>query len=99
MLGITTYSKSFFRSATIMGFFLSLVSLVVALVTLVVKIVKWDYFPVGIAALLIGVFFLGGIQLFFIGLLGEYIMNMNIRIMNRPLVIEEKRINFDAAKE
>ena len=47
------------------------------------------------APLLIGVFFMGGIQLFFIGLLGEYIMNMNARIMNRPLVVEEERINFD----
>jgi hypothetical protein len=49
----------------------------------------------GNAPILIGVFFLGGIQMFFIGLLGEYIMSINTRVINRPLVIEEERINFE----
>ena len=54
----------------------------------------WNSFPIGTAAISTGVFFLGGIQLFFIGIIGEYISNINIRAMNRPLVIEEKRLNF-----
>ena len=53
----------------------------------------------GTAPVLIGMFFLGAVQLFFIGFLGEYILNINTRVMNRPLVIEEKRINFETEKE
>jgi len=65
----------------------------------ILKILFWNKFIIGTAPILIGVFFLGGLQLFFIGLLGEYIMNMNLRIMNRPLVIEEERINFTEDKQ
>lgn len=73
--------------------------MLVALVYLVMKLIFWDRFIAGTAPIIIGVFFMGSIQLFFIGLLGEYIMNINTRIMNRPLVIEEKRINFDDNKD
>ena len=59
------------------------------------KLLYWDTMAIGIAPLVIGVFFLGAMQLFFIGFLGEYIMSINTRIMNRPLVIEEERINWD----
>ena len=55
----------------------------------------WDEFPAGMAPVVIGMFVLGSVQLFFIGLLGEYILNINDRVMNRPLVVEAERINFD----
>lgn len=95
MLSFTSYTKIGLRIATIGGFALSATSITVALVYFILKLIYWNSFPAGMAPILIGVFFFGSVQLFFIGLVGEYIMNMNIRIMNRPLVIEEKRINFD----
>ncbi len=95
MNGVTSYSKSILRLATFGGFGLSAVSIVVAIVTLIKKLLYWDTFDVGIAAISVGVFFLGSVQLFFIGLLGEYILSMNVRILHRPLVIEEERINFE----
>ena len=58
------------------------------------KLVYWSNFAAGMAPVTIGMFFLGSVQLFFLGFLGEYILSMNQRIMNRPLVIEEERINF-----
>ena len=66
-----------------------------ALVYLVMKLIMWDQFIAGNAPMLIGMFFLGGIQLFFLGLLGEYVMSMNARVIHKPLVIEEERLNFD----
>ena len=96
MLSFTSYTKRGLRIATFLGFGVSGISFLIALVYLILKLVFWDQFIAGQAPLLIGVFFMGGLQLFFIGLLGEYIMNMNARIMNRPLVVEEKRMNFDA---
>lgn len=94
MNGITSYSKSILRVATIFGSFLSVISIIIAIVTLIRKLLYWDTFQVGIAAIGVGVFFLGSIQLFFIGLVGEYILSINTRMLNRPLVIEEERINF-----
>lgn len=99
MLSITSYTKMGLRVATIAGFVLSAVSIIVAIIYLVLKLLHWDSFPLGTAPVLIGVFFFGSIQLFFIGLLGEYIMNINTRVMKRPLVIEEKRINFDSEEK
>jgi glycosyltransferase involved in cell wall biosynthesis len=95
MLSFTSYTKIGLRVASIGGFVLSGVSIIIALVYLILKLVYWNMFPVGTAPIVIGLFFFGSIQLFFIGLVGEYIMSINTRIMNRPLVIEEKRINFD----
>ena len=95
MLSFTSYTKIGLRLATFAGFAFSALSIVVAIVYLILKLVYWNNFAAGMAPILIGVFLLGSMQLFFIGLVGEYIMNMNTRIMNRPLVIEEKRINFD----
>ena len=95
MLSFTSYTKIGMRIATISGFLIAMISIMIGLVYLIYKLVCWDTFPVGNAPILIGVFFLGGIQLFFIGFLGEYIMSINTRVMRRPLVIEEKRINFD----
>ena len=95
MLGITSYTKVFLRLATLFGFVCSGLSLVVAIVFLILKLVLWYHFPTGMAPILIGMFLIGAVQLFFIGLLGEYILNINVRVMDRPLVIEEERLNFD----
>lgn len=94
MLGITSYSKVVMHLCTIMGGIIVFLSLAVALYTLVMKLFNWDSYPFASAATQIGVYILGATNLFFIGLLGEYIVNMNIRIMQHPIVIEEKRINF-----
>ena len=95
MLGITSYSKVVLRTATIFGFIIAGLSILVSIIYLILKLLYWNMFPAGTAPIIIGMFFLGGIQLFFIGFLGEYIMNINTRVMNRPLVVEEERINFD----
>ena len=95
MNGITSYSKSILRVATLTGTILSGISILVAIITLVRKLLFWDTFQAGVAAIGVGVFFLGSVQLFFIGLVGEYILGINTRILNRPLVIEEERINFN----
>ncbi len=95
MLSFTSYTKIGLRIATILGFLVSFASIIIAITYLVLKLVYWDTFPLGNAPILIGVYFLGGIQIFFIGLVGEYIMSMNARIMKRPLVVEECRLNFD----
>ncbi len=94
MLGITSYTKIGLRMATILGFFLSFVCVIIAIVYLILKLCMWNSFQAGMAPLLIGVFLLGGIQIFFIGFLGEYILNMNQRLMHRPLVVVEERLNF-----
>jgi polyisoprenyl-phosphate glycosyltransferase len=99
MLGITSYSKVVMQIATIVGFTIALLSIVTAIVTLLLKVLHVVDYPIGIAAISIGVFALGGINLFFVGLLGEYILNINIRTMRRPLVVEEKRLNFDTVKK
>ena len=95
MLGITSYTKVFLRLATIGGFLCSGISLIIAIIFLIMKLIKWYDFPMGTAPILIGMFLIGAIQLFFTGLMGEYILNINVRVMDRPLVIEEERINFD----
>jgi glycosyltransferase involved in cell wall biosynthesis len=95
MLGITNHSKVPLRLAAMAGFALSLVALIVALVYLVLKLVWWQTFDLGLAPLVIGVYFLGSVQLFFIGILGEYIGSIQTQIHHRPLVIEKERINFD----
>ena len=95
MLGFTSYTKVGMRIATIAGFVLSGISVVVALVYLIMKLIFWDRFVACMTPILLGIFIFGSIQLFFIGLLGEYIMNINSRVTHRPLVIEEERLNFD----
>ena len=95
MLSITSYTKVGLRLATFGGFICSGLCFLSGLIYLILKLLFWNKFSVGIAPIIIGTFFIGSVQLFFIGLLGEYIMNINQRIMNRPLVIEEERINFE----
>lgn len=95
MLSFTSYTKMGLRLATFVGFGIAALSVVIAVVYLVLKLVYWDTFYMGMAPVLIGMFFLGAVQLIFLGLLGEYILSINQRVMNRPLVIEEERINFE----
>ena len=95
MVGITSYSKVMLRFATFAGFFIGGMSFLVAIVYFILKLLRWDWFRAGIAPLVIGVFFLGGVQLFFIGLMGEYILSINQRVLDRPLVVEEERIGFE----
>ena len=95
MLSITAYTKVGLRLATFAGVILSGISMLIAVMYLILKLVYWDRFPAGMAPILIGMPFLGSIQIFFIGLIGEYILTINQRVMKRPLVVEEERINFD----
>lgn len=95
MLSFTSYTKVGLRMATFVGAGVAIVSFIIAIVYLILKLVYWNRFVAGTAPILIGMFFLGSIQLIFMGFMGEYILSMNQRIMNRPLVIEEERINFD----
>lgn len=95
MLGLTSYSKAPLRLATMLGFFMSLVCFLVAMGYLVMKLLFWYRFTFGQAPLLIGIFFLGSVQLLFIGLIGEYVGAIHTQVQHRPLVIEKERINFD----
>lgn len=99
MQSFTSYTKIGLRLATFMGFVIAVISSIIALIYLVLKLIYWDTFFMGMAPILIGMFLLGAIQLVFLGLIGEYILSMNARIMNRPLVIEEERLNFDIMQE
>ena len=94
MLSITSYTKIGLRFAVFSGIFIGMISTLIGLVYLILKLMYWERFPAGTAPMLIGMMFLGAVQLFFIGFIGEYILTINQRIMKRPLVIEEKRINF-----
>lgn len=96
MLSITSYTKVGLRLATIFGSLCAGVSIVVAFVYLILKLLHWNDFPAGMAPMLIGMCFLGSVQIFFIGLVGEYILSINARVMKRPLVVEEERINFES---
>lgn len=99
MLSFTSYTKVGLRMATIIGFCCSAVSLLIALFYLVYKLIFWDRFVAGTIPILLAVCVLGSVQLFFIGLIGEYILSINRRVMKRPLVVEEERINFGEEKK
>lgn len=99
MLSFTSYTKIGLRLAVFAGGAFSLIGFIIALIYLILKLVNWYRFPAGTTPILIGVFLMGSIQMFFIGLLGEYIMNINSRVMKRPLVVEEERLNFEEENE
>ena len=99
MLSVTSYTKVALRVATFIGAICSGISFLVAIVYLIMKLIWWDRFPAGIAPMLIGLLFLGSIQILFVGLVGEYVLSINQRVMNRPLVVEEERINFGEGAE
>jgi len=95
MLGITNHSKVPLRLATMTGFAVAFLNLIVALGYFVYKLIFWNSFTVGIAPLVIGLFFFASVQLFFIGIIGEYIGSIHTQVLKRPLVVEKERINFD----
>lgn len=95
MLGITNHSKVPLRLAAMLGFIVAFISLVVGLGYLVYKIIYWKSFNPGIAPIVIGFFFFASVQLIFLGILGEYIGSIHSKVLNRPLVIEQERVNFD----
>ncbi len=94
MLGITNHSKVPLRIATMTGFIVALISLVVALGYFGYKLIFWDKFQVGIAPLVIGLFFFSSVQLFFVGIIGEYVGAIHTQVLRRPLVVEKERVNF-----
>lgn len=99
MLGITSYTKILMRIATFAGALLGIVSVALAVYIFISKLINWSSYPFGTAATLIGVFFIGAVQLFFIGILGEYILSINTRSMKRPLVVAGEKLNFEEEQE
>jgi polyisoprenyl-phosphate glycosyltransferase len=95
MLGITNHTKVPLRLAAFLGFAMSAISLLIALVYFIAKLMFWNTFTLGMAPLVTGVFLISSVQLFFIGIIGEYIGSIHTQVMKRPLVIEKERINFD----
>lgn len=95
MLGITNHSKVPLRLMVMGGGLLALVSLLMAFCFFVAKIIFWDSFQMGIAPLLISLFFFSSVQILFLGMLGEYIGSVHTQVRNMPLVVEAERVNFD----
>jgi len=95
MLGITNHSKIPLRLATAMGFSMSLLSMLMAIGYFILKLLIWERYNLGMASLIIGLFFFTSVQLFFIGIIGEYVGAIHTQVLKRPLVIEKERINFD----
>lgn len=96
MLGLTSNTKIPLRLAMLMGFSTAVVSFVIGFIYLIYKLVDWQNFVLGLAPLVVGIFFLGGIQLLFLGIIGEYVGATYSQVLKRPLVIEKERINFDS---
>lgn len=96
MLGVTNLSKVPLRLVTLLGFGTALFSVLTAAGYLIYKLAFWDHFSVGIAPLVIGLFFLGSVQLVALGVVGEYIGAIHTQVMKRPLVVEQERINFES---
>ena len=94
LLGITNHSKVPLRLATMLGFSVSIASAGFALGYFVYKLIYWNSFSVGIAPLVIGLFFFSAVQLFFVVIIGEYIGSIHTQVLKRPLVIEKERVNF-----
>jgi|TARA_B100000530_G_scaffold167448_1_gene105521 glycosyltransferase involved in cell wall biosynthesis len=95
ILGVTNHSKIPLRVATFAGIVLSVLSALVGMFYLVYKLLAWDDFDLGLAPLIIGMFFFAAVQLFFIGIVGEYIGSIHTQVLKRPMVVEKERINFE----
>jgi len=95
MLGFTNYTKIPLRLATLLGFIAAGISFLVGIGYLVAKLLFWNTFTAGMAPVLIGLCFIGSVQLFFLGIVGEYVGAIFTYVQNRPLVVEKERINFD----
>lgn len=99
MLSFTNYTKAGLRIVTLAGFLIAALSLLVALIYFILKLCNWYGFDAGMAPMIIGIFLMGGLQLAAIGFVGEYILSINQRVMNKPIVVEEERINFDECSQ
>ncbi|MDQ2919758.1 MAG: glycosyltransferase, partial [Verrucomicrobiota bacterium] len=99
MLGLTNHSKVPLRVAAMTGFAMSLLSFLSGFGYLIYKLLYWDRFTVGVAPIVIGLFLFSSVQLFFIGVIGEYIGSIHTQVLGRPLVVERERINFDTAED
>jgi glycosyltransferase involved in cell wall biosynthesis len=95
MLGITNHSKVPLRLVTMLGFLTGTLSFIAAVGYLVYKIIYWQQFSLGIAPIVIGMFFFSSVQMFFLGIVGEYVGSIQTQVLHRPLVVERERINFD----
>jgi hypothetical protein len=95
MTGFVNHSKLPLRLATFCGFCLAGVNLTVAFIYLIYKLLFWNTFSLGLAPLVIGLFFFAAVQLIFTGILGEYIGAILTQVKNHPLVIEDEKLNFD----
>lgn len=95
MTGFVNHTKMPLRLASFTGFFVAFASLLVAFVYLVMKLTHWDTFNLGLAPLVVGLFFFSAVQLIFIGIIGEYLGAVWTQVRHRPLVVEEERLNFD----
>ena len=96
MLGFTSNTKIPLRLATMLGFLIALASFGAGLFYLIYKLIYWQSFELGLAPLVVGLFFIGGVQLLFLGIVGEYVGAIYTQVLHRPLVIEKERINFDS---
>ena len=94
MLGVTSYTKIPLRLAAMLGFLSASLSLFIGMLYLIYKLIDWQNFSLGLAPVIIGLFFMGSVQLFFLGIVGEYIGSIYTLAVRRPLVIEKERINF-----
>lgn len=99
MHGLTSSTKLLMRFATFIGVFVGVICMILAIYVFVRKILFWDTYPLGSASIMVGVFFLGAIQLFFIGVLGEYILSINERVTKKPRVVVEKTLNMDSSNQ
>ncbi len=95
MLGLANNTKVPLRLAIMFGFLVASISFAVGLFYLLYKLFNWQSFEVGLAPLVVGLSFLGGVQLIFLGIIGEYVGAIYTQVLHRPLVIEKERINFD----
>jgi polyisoprenyl-phosphate glycosyltransferase len=99
MLGLTSYTKVPLRLATMLGFLTAAMSFLVGIIYLIYKLIDWQNFALGLAPVVVGLFFVGGVQLIFLGIVGEYVGAIYTQVLHRPLVIEKERINFDAGSK
>lgn len=95
ILGITSYAKILMRIATFLSSLLGIFSMYMAVFVCISKLIHWEMYPVETATILVGVFFIRAVQLFFMGILGEYVLSINTRSMRRPLVVLGEKINFE----
>jgi len=95
MLGLTSYTKVPLRLATMVGFVTAGLSLLVALFYFVYKLVFWNSFSLGLAPLVVGIFFFSSVQLVFLGIVGEYVGSIHTYVRRMPLVVERERVNFE----